>query len=76
VAHPSESSGNAPSCAIDFLWRYKLQIIQDGYYLLSAKVPCVLFIDIPALVFTAVANRSFSAPKLLATCFLHSPREF
>jgi len=57
-------------------WRYKLQIIQDGYNLLSAKVPCALFIDIPALVCTAVVNNSFSATKLVTTCFLHSPREF
>jgi hypothetical protein len=57
-------------------WQYKLQIIQDGYNLLSAKVPCALFIDIPALVCTAVASNSFSAAKLVTTCFLPSPREF
>jgi hypothetical protein len=77
VAHPFEAVAMPPvALSISFVmtWRYKLQIILYSYYLLSAKVPCALFIDIPALVFTAVANRSFSVAKLVTTCFLHSPR--
>jgi hypothetical protein len=68
VAHPLKAMAMPPvALSISFVmaWRYKLQIIQDGYYLLSAKVPCALFIDIPAFVFTAVTNPSFSVAKAL-----------
>ena len=68
----------AISISIVIAWQYKLQIIQDGYNLLSTKVPCAHFIDIPALVYTAVANRSSvllsSSPSL--SFAIHANCEF